>query len=233
MKFLKKKFNEMIRSSLITSIILLLVGLLLIVKPEEVLSLISIIIGIGILIIGIFGLLNYIRDLQEDHSMSLDIIYGIICIIVGSVLIINTKIVGSILPIVLGIWMVINSVIKAQYTLLLKENGNSKWKITLIFSIFTLICGILFIFNPFKGAAFITQIIGIIVVVYAIMDIANVILLKKNIHDFEQNVKKEVKKVKKSIDQAVTEATYEEVAKSEEKGKKKTKKSTSKKTKKD
>lgn len=232
MSFLKKKFNEMIRSSLITSIILIVVGLLLIIKPEEVLSLISIIIGIGIVVIGIFGIINYIRDLQEDNTMSLDIIYGVICLIVGSILIMNTKIVGSILPIVLGIWMVINSIIKAQYTLMLKDNNNSRWKITLLFSVLTLVCGILFIFNPFKGAALITQIIGTIVVIYSIMDIANIIILKKNINDF----KKDIKEVKNAIEEAkedVKEATYEEIPKKKEEPKKKSKKSTTKKTKKD
>ncbi len=229
MEFLKKKFNEMIRSSLITSIILIVVGLLLMIKPEEVLSLISIIIGIGIVIIGIFGVINYVRDLQDNHSMSLDIIYGVICLIVGSILIINTKIVGSILPIVLGIWMIINSIIKAQYTLMLKDSNNSQWKVTLVFSVLTLVCGILFVFNPFKGAALITQIIGAIVVIYSIMDIANVIILKKNIHDFKKDVKK-VKEVIEEKTEDVKEANYEEVEKEE---KKSTKKKKTKKTKKD
>ncbi len=227
MEFLRKKFNEVIRNSLITSIVLVLVGFLLIIKPEEVLSLISIIIGIGIVILGIFGVMNYIRDLQDGQSMSLDIVYGVICLIVGSILILNTKIVGSILPIVLGIWMVINSIIKAQYTLMLKDDNNSRWKVTLIFSILTLICGILFIFNPFKGAALITQIIGSIVVVYSIMDIANVILLKKNIKAFKKEVKKNVQKVQ-DVMEDVTEATYEDIPKEKKDAKKRTKKKTKK-----
>lgn len=226
MEFLKKKFNGMIRSSLISSMFLIIIGFLLIMKPEEVLSLISIVIGIGIVIIGIFGVINYIRDLQEGTTMSLEIIYGVICLIVGSILITNTKIVGSILPIVMGIWMIMNSIIKAQYTLMLKDDNNARWKVTLVFSILTLICGILFIFNPFKGAAILTQIIGSILVIYAVIDIANVMVLKKNIKDFKKDVKQDMKKVKERIEdisEEVTEATYEEMPK-KKKNTKKTKK---------
>lgn len=229
MNFLKRKFNQMIRSSLITSIVLVVVGILLIVKPEEILSLISIIIGIGLVVMGIFGVVNFIKDIQDNNPMSLDLIYGALCLIVGSVLITNTKIVGSILPIVLGIWMVINSIIKAQYATILKEDNNREWQLTLIISILTLVCGILFIFNPFKGAAVLTQIIGTILVIYSVMDIINIIILKKNIHDFKKDVKKDIKKTKKAIeeiDKEVKEATYEEV---EEKPKKKSTKKTTKK----
>lgn len=229
MNFLKRKFNQMIRSSLITSIVLVVVGILLIVKPEEILSLISIIIGVGLVVMGIFGVVNFIKDIQDNNPMSLDLIYGALCLIVGSVLITNTKIVGSILPIVLGIWMVINSIIKAQYATILKEDNNREWQLTLIISILTLVCGILFIFNPFKGAAVLTQIIGTILVIYSVMDIINIIILKKNIHDFKKDVKKDIKKTKKAIeeiDKEVKEATYEEV---EEKPKKKSTKKTTKK----
>lgn len=219
----------MIRSSLITSIVLIVIGVFLIVKPEEILSLISIIIGIGLVVMGIFGVVNFIKDIQDNNPMSLDLIYGALCLIVGSVLITNTKIVGSILPIVLGIWMVINSIIKAQYATILKEDNNREWQLTLIISILTLVCGILFIFNPFKGAAVLTQIIGTILVIYSVMDIINIIILKKNIHDFKKDVKKDIKKTKKAIeeiDKEVKEATYEEVE--EKKEKKSTKKTTKK-----
>ncbi len=219
----------MIRSSLITSIVLVVIGVFLIVKPEEILSLISIIIGIGLVVMGIFGVVNFIKDIQDNNPMSLDLIYGALCLIVGSVLITNTKIVGSILPIVLGIWMVINSIIKAQYATILKEDNNREWQLTLIISILTLVCGILFIFNPFKGAAVLTQIIGTILVIYSVMDIINIIILKKNIHDFKKDVKKDIKKTKKAIeeiDKEVKEASYEEVE--EKKEKKSTKKTTKK-----
>lgn len=217
MKFLKKKFNQMVRSSLITSTLLIIIGILLIAKPEEILSLISIIIGIGLVIIGIFGVINYIRDFKDDEPFSLDIIYGVICLIVGSILITNTKIVGSILPIVLGVWMVINSIIKAEYAMIIKDSDNKDWKITFIFSILALICGILFIFNPFKGAELITQIIGSILVFYSLIDIINIIILKKDIKDF----KDEIKKTKKEIEKDIKEAEYEEIEKDDKKSKSK------------
>ena len=55
----------------------------------------------------------------------------------------------------------------------------------MIFSILTMLCGILLIFNPFTGAEFITKIIGILILVYAILDVISTITIRntvKHIH---------------------------------------------------
>lgn len=181
MEQLKKQLNKLWMGSIFTTFLFLVVGILLILKPEEIITMISIIIGIGILVVGIFSFVKYFKRDQIQSSFSFDFIYGTICSISGSLLILNPKAVASILPLILGVWMFFNSLIKIEYVLNLKKQSTTAWISSFVLTFMTLVCGILFIFNPFKGAAIITQILGATLVFYAVIDIINSFLLKKKV----------------------------------------------------
>ena len=56
-------------------------------------------------------------------------------------------------------------------------------------SILIIICGILFIINPFGGALVITKVMGIFMIIYALLDLTNTIIIKKEIHEVKQEMK--------------------------------------------
>lgn len=222
MEEIKKSFNKIWYGEFASSILFAIIGILLIVWPEQIIKMISTIIGIAIIILGIFGIIRYFRN--NERTFNFDLMYGIICVIAGALIITNTKVVASFLPVIIGIWMIGNSVIKIQYAMTLKDYNSNNWLTIMIVSVLTLACGILFVFNPFKGATLLTQTLGIALFAYAVVDIVNSCILKKNMKKFSKQVKEEIKEFK--------EAVYEEVEE-EEAPKKKTqtkKKTTSKKT---
>ena len=61
MKDIKKQLSRLWWNSLLTSLLFIIVGILLIWKPEEIITMISIVVGIGIIIIGIFGFIKYLK----------------------------------------------------------------------------------------------------------------------------------------------------------------------------
>lgn len=199
MKELKKEISKLWWNSMFTSIIFLIVGIMLILKPAEIITMISMIVGIGIMIVGIFAFVKYFK-MREKDTFHFDFVYGTICIVSGVLLVFNPEAVASILPLVLGVWMIINSINKIEYIFSLKKYKDQTWFITVVLTVFTLACGILFIFNPFKGAAILTQILGSVITVYALMDIINAFIIrksvkkssKKDIHVIDDNVKEAV-----------------------------------------
>lgn len=183
MENLMKKF---FRSSIITSIVLIVLGLLLIFQSEITILSISYILG-GILIaLGVLAIIKFIKNTNTLLKSELDIVYGVVTIILGILIIQNPEAIASIIPIILGISIIISSATKLQYAFELKANKNSLWKTTMIISIISTLCGIILLFNPFKGAVVFTKIIGIFIVIYAILDIVSTTTIKKNvtiIHD--------------------------------------------------
>ena len=175
--FTKKGFT----SSIITSIILAVLGILLIVATEATIISISYIIGGILILLGFFGLVDYIRKIDTETKTSVDLVYGIVTVILGVLIVMNPKAIASIINYVLGIIIVISSAVKLNYAIQLKGNNNSLWKSTIIFSLITTICGLILIFKPFTGAIVATKIIGVIVLIYAILNIISTFTIRKEV----------------------------------------------------
>ena len=186
---LLKKFFA---SSLVTSITLLLLGLLLIFQSEITIISISYIIG-GLIALGILGIIKFIKDLNNEYKEELNIVYGVVTIILGILVIKNPHAIASILPIVIGIGIIINSATKLQYAFELKAINNSLWKSTLIISIISTIFGVILLFNPFKGAVFLTKIVGILIALYAILDIISTFSIRNNVREIHKTLEETIK----------------------------------------
>ena len=178
-----KKLSKRFNTSLIVSIIFVIIGLFLFIKPDTTITVISYTFG-GILIIsGIFSMYKYFTSDGIMGAFRFDLVYGVLLLIAGIFLIAKPTVLESFFPIILGIWIIINSVTKFQYSLVLKKASNDDWPYTCIISILTFIWGIILLFNPLKTALMITQIIGIFIIVYAFLDIVDNFIIRKNIKD--------------------------------------------------
>ena len=130
METLMKKF---FRSSLISSITLLIIGILLILQSEITIITISYIIGTLLIALGAIAIIKFIKNINNIAREDLDIVYGTVTIILGVIVIYNPEAIASIIPIIIGIGIVISSATKLQYAIELKDNLNGQWKTTLIF----------------------------------------------------------------------------------------------------
>lgn len=222
METLMKKF---FRSSLISSITLLIIGILLILQSEITIITISYIIGTLLIALGAIAIIKFIKNINNIAREDLDIVYGIVTIILGVIVIYNPEAIASIIPIIIGIGIVISSATKLQYAIELKDNLNGQWKTTLIFSIVSAICGVVLICNPFKGAVIIMQIIGGVIVAYSILDIISTITIKKNVSAIHQAIDGTINDAEVvNEENAEANVENEETPNNEDKSKKKKKK---------
>lgn len=174
-----------LKSSIFSSIGLIILGILLFFQSEVTIISISYVIG-GILIaIGTIALINYAKNVNKDIKNELDIVYGIGMVILGIVVIANPKTVASIFPCILGVIVTLNSSIKLEYSFQLRKQKNILWKSTMILSLVTLLCGILLIFNPFKGAEFFVKAVGVLLFIYGITDFISTLRLRKTIKNIQ------------------------------------------------
>ena len=191
---MKKIVSSIIKGSIISSIILVALGLLLIFKSEVTIVTISYIIGALLIAMGVLTELNYLKENKNNLAKGdLDIVYGIVCAILGIIVIKNPEAIASIIPLAVGVIIVANSVVKLQYSLELKKENNDLWISTLILSIVMVICGIVLIFNPFTGAVLFTRIVGIFILIYAILDLVSTFFIKRTIDKIHDATIEEVK----------------------------------------
>lgn len=187
---MEKLMEKFFRSSLITSLFLVALGFLLIFQSNAVIYSISYVIG-GILIaLGALAVIKFIQGTNNEQKRELDIVYGIVSVILGIIVINNPKAIASIIPIILGIAIVINSATKLQYAFELKANGNNQWEVTMFISIISTLCGVVLLFNPFKALTSFTKFVGIFIVIYAVLDMVSTFTIKRNVRLFQKTMEK-------------------------------------------
>ncbi|MBP3799589.1 MAG: DUF308 domain-containing protein [Bacilli bacterium] len=238
---MERIMKSLVKSSYITSSILILLGLVLVVKSEETLKVISYLVGGVLITLGIVAFIKFFKNSEKNIPDNFDIIYGIVTIVFGIFIIINPKLVASIIPFVLGAWILFKSAFKVAYGFELKGKNSPIWKSTLITSGISALVGIIILFNPFKTASIVFMLIGIALIAYGIMDIISTYQLKKNVADFNSKVEpiveadRTLETVEKS--ETVVDADIEEVEDNTNNdnsdSKKKTKKKKNKKNKED
>ncbi len=186
---MKKKFNQIILGSWFTSILFLAFGIFLFIKPKLASSIIGYIIGAIVLLSGLVALFNYFVSKKEIKYISFELIYGIITCIAGVAIIFNPLSISSIVTIGLGIWMIINGIMKVNMSIFLKKNKEETWSILLFIGLLTLLSGALLIINPFKGTMVVTQVLGVFIIVYAILDSMHWLLVKKRSKEIVEFIK--------------------------------------------
>lgn len=168
-----KKVNN--PDNLSKTLILGLVGLVLLLIPGTLNKLIGILIGVALLVVGVIAILKYIKD--KENSGSLSLVSGILYAVLGGIIIIYPYSIINLVTICLGVYMIINGLLKLKLAFMLK-NITDKWIGTLIMGIITIILGLLLVFNPFAGIT-ITKLAGGFLVVVAIFDLIDTYVIQK------------------------------------------------------
>jgi len=184
--------STVFKSSLLGSIALVILGILLIFQSEATIVSIAYIIGAIVIALGAIAILKFVKGMKENGSNQLDIFYGVFTIALGVIIIGNPQAIASIMPIVVGFIIIINSANKLQYSMELKSNKNDLWKSTAILAIITTICGVVLVLNPFKGVVFITKIIGFLILIYAILDIISTITIRNTVKQFHEAIEEKI-----------------------------------------
>ena len=195
---LEIKIKKMNMTSIIFSILFILIDAFLLARPEDAIHLVSYALGIILALWGLISIVQFFTDRESQNYLEFSFILGVFMFIFGIIIIVKPNTVASIIPLLLGIWMLINGVTKLSYALTLNKNKNAASSI--IISILIIVLGILLVFNPFAGAKTLVQILGVTIIIYSVLDLAECFAIRKI-------VKKETKE---EIENTIIEAEYEE-----------------------
>lgn len=177
MEYIQKILKKSGWVAILESLIFAILGMLLIARPEETVKVISYILGACFILVGIYKIMNYIQMKGKNDLYDYQLIYGVMAIVIGLIAIVYSTTIGTIFRIVIGIWIIYSSVVRASSALKLKALKSNIWIYALIISIIMFIGGLYIALN--EGAIIIT--IGILMIIYAVMDIIENIIFIKNI----------------------------------------------------
>ena len=180
------KLNKYLNSGIILTIVFLLVGGILIVKPDISFNIISYLIGASLIVSGIY---LFIVDSKTKNIFINVFLYAILLTLIGILIILNPITLKVILPIFLGLWFLISGIFKIRLDIYMKDEPY--FILSLITNIITVICGVILLINPVESVSAITISLGIIIVVSSISSLIDIIIFKKNINSVVKYLKEE------------------------------------------
>lgn len=172
-----ERFNKMLTISIVSSIVIALVGAVLLFMPKLSNKLIGVIMGVLFILYGITTIYKYITR-NGAKLYSLNLLYGIIILLIGVIIVLVPFSVTSFITICLGLYLIIIGINKVTYGIWFKIGNHSSWLITLVIGIMLIFFGILILSNPFSSLT-ITRLVGAFLILASILDITDLILLKK------------------------------------------------------
>ena len=154
-------------TSIVTSIVLAIIGAVMFLYSEATIKVIGYGLGAFLIVTGVVKIIDYIIQKGSYDLFNYNLVYGIISIIFGLVIVTNTEALGGIIGLILGIWIIYSSLMRFGLALKLKAFESKSWIVTLMIAILMMMCGIYIIFVP----DIIIATLGAILFLYSIMDI--------------------------------------------------------------
>lgn len=163
---------EKIRNTLIaTAILYLICGIIMLFFPASVIKFVCYLVGIIFLFVGVSGIVMYMKTEMKTTFSSFTLIMSIVFGAFGVYVLLNPETFASFLPLVMGVFLLADSVSKLSMAFDLKKYNYKNWWQMLVVAFIILICGLILVFNPFEALAVSVQIIGAILMVDAISNI--------------------------------------------------------------
>lgn len=145
----------------ILSVLLMILGFYLMIRPQNSLTIVCHMIGILLIIFGIVRILGYFTKDMYELAFQFDFATGCFLVIVGFILSFHTNYVLTILPTFIGAIILLDSLFKMQIAIDAKKFGLHKWWAILAIALATNVAGIFLIVRPLSAAAFVFQLLGL------------------------------------------------------------------------
>ena len=144
-----------------TSIVYMVLGLILIIWPDQARQIICYLLGAAALLYGAYRIIDYFaRKQMSEGGVQIGVALGIACVVLGLFLVFKANTVVAVLAGVIGVAVVIDSILRLQIALNLRRMTASGWLPLFITALVTLIFGILLLFNPFDAVKVATIVAG-------------------------------------------------------------------------
>ena len=156
-------------SEIFISILLFIIGVCLLIWSNQVINVASIMLGTILIIYGIF---NVIITIQNKTYTELNIFGASVKIILGIILVCKPSLLSEVISFIIGLFILISSIMSLSICLNNKKSNN--FNLSLYLSIAGILIGILCILGKFLIPSLILQFIGLMLVIYSIINIVNI-----------------------------------------------------------
>lgn len=171
------------------SILLIVLGVFLIMKPDEILKTLIQVMGIILLLCGVIDFMGYFKMSDEEKLFNYGIMKGILELCIGILFIFKFESLVDIFSIIIGLIIIFINLFKLQLSLNLKQVENTNWFAGVVISTISLILGIVIILDPFGSTKMLVITSGVIICISELCNIIYSFMILREIKRVDKVVK--------------------------------------------
>lgn len=168
---MEKYVKKLGRSSLFISVLLTILGFLMAFKSQETVSVFVVLFGYILVVDGLIHCASYFTIDKDLSFFSYELAQAIIDILLGFFVVANANSVAFVLPITLGLWIVLDGILKIQIALNIRDIRNTNWGIMFMSALVAIFIGFAIIFNPVKSLDLLVRLSGVALVITQLLSI--------------------------------------------------------------
>lgn len=185
-----RKISNVLKGEVVSSIFYIVLGLCLILIPDQTVNIIcKVIFGLIMIAAGVYHIGIYVAE--REKATILDLFTGVITMVLGVFLFFTPQIVIKILPYLLGAFVLVDSFWKLKGTHRLRKASLGMWKVFLIGSLIFILMGIAVMFYPFISVTKMILFCGCILTANGVLDLVFLIMLKVGLRKAEKHRQQE------------------------------------------
>ena len=182
MKMLKKL--EWI--SLAISVVMLLLGLCLLIWPNISATVLCYVMSAILLAVGVFRIVCYVQRGISSIFHVYELPLGILDVLMGVYGFARSQSVVLILPVIIGILILVDSLFQLQASIDLRRLSVPGWGLSLVLSILSVAFALLLVMNPFEGSRTLMIFIGLSMMVDGVQILSYIICASKCVKEVKK-----------------------------------------------
>ncbi len=167
--------------SILESVVIGVLGVLLIIDPNWVTRIVFYVIGIFLMVKGVYKIVNYFAMRGRYDFYNNDLLYGVIALLIGIIAVVLWEKMRDIIGLVVGAWMIYGALVRLNYAIKLHAAGARDWFWSLLLSLLMLALGIYLIVSMGAGVVNIFVIAGWVMIAAAVIGIVNEVVFMREI----------------------------------------------------
>ena len=168
---MKELFRHIKVNFFLPALVYLVLGVILTIWPHTSSTVICVGFGLFLLVYGIVTLVTIFLRSSRSGQFQFEMILGILFAGLGIFFLLRSDVVLSFLPVVIGIYIVIDALLNLKRAQELYRMGYVRWWITLVTSLISAALGILILWNPLFLSDFIFRMVGIVLIYTGVSDL--------------------------------------------------------------
>lgn len=164
--------------AIIESLATIILGIFLIAFPDAVIKVIAYIVGIFLVIKGAYQIINYFVVKGQNDYFNNNLLFGIISGLVGIAALVMGEEIAGVFRVVIGIWIIYESLVRVNTAIKLHAAGIEAWKISLVLALAMLVAGVFITF--FEGA--VVTLIGWMLILSGVIGIIGDVMFIQNVN---------------------------------------------------